>query len=609
MTTSAHDTFFAQAFADQCRRWAAQAGAAGEVVETAGKAGWALVEAIALGDTCLALEENGLNAELLLASGIARQATGTLEAGHAPLVLDEANRLYLARHFKAEMYLAASLLRRHRHLPPPPGLPARRMLETCFPGAIAQDEQKLAVALALCRRFTVISGGPGTGKTTTVARLLACLLADVPQSRILLTAPTGKAAARLQESLLAAKETLPADIAERLPRHASTLHRLLGFGAKGQAPLHHSGNPLEADTLVVDEASMLDLHLALRLCEALPARTRLILLGDRNQLQAVEAGAIFAALSESAALTQNMRQQLSELAGWPEEALSASPYGDAPGPLADSVIWLTKSYRFAGDSPLGRLSLALAEGDGERALKCFAINRDLQCLEAAGPDLSAAEFDALRQGYAPYARALEDWRNGARDPAALFAAFEAFRVLCVTRQGARGVQGVNERLLALFRQSGDSSGFFSPWGLFPGAPLMILKNDPVSRLFNGDIGIALLDEQGFQVYFPDESGGYRALSPARLPAWEIAFAMTVHKSQGSEFQRVALVLPEKDMLLLTRELVYTAATRARQGLLLLGQSNLLLRSAAKKTRRQGGLSARLMEKAVETAATQVTDLS
>jgi exodeoxyribonuclease V alpha subunit len=596
MTTSAPDTFFAQAFADQCRRWAAQAGAAGEAIEAAGKAGWALVEAIALGDTCLALEENGLKAELLLASGIARQATGALEAGHTPLVLDDANRLYLARHFKAEMSLAASLLRRHRHLPPPPGLAARRMLEACFPGTNAQDEQKLAVALALCRRFTVISGGPGTGKTTTIARLLACLLADAPQSRILLSAPTGKAAARLQESLIAAKETLPADIAERLPRHASTLHRLLGFG---QAPLHHSGNPLEADTLVVDEASMLDLHLAWQLCEALPARTRLILLGDRNQLQAVEAGAIFAALSKSAALTPNMRQQLSELAGWPEEALRASPYNDTLGPLADSVIWLTKSYRFAGDSPLGQLSLALAAGDGERALKCFANNPDLQCLEAAGPGLSAAEFDALRQGYAPYARALEDWRNGARDPAALFAAFEAFRVLCVTRQGARGVQGINARLVALFRQPGDHAAFFSPWGLFHGAPLMILKNDPLNRLFNGDIGIALLDERGFQVCFPDENGAYRTLSPARLPAWEIAFAMTVHKSQGSEFQRVALVLPEKDMLLLSRELVYTAATRARQGLLLLGQSNLLLRAVAKKTQRQGGLSARLMEKAVD----------
>jgi exodeoxyribonuclease V alpha subunit len=581
MNIPARDALLAQAFADQCRRWAAQSGAAADAAAAARQAGRALVEAMSAGNTCLLLEDDAPNLELLRASGI----VGSPGCSAKPLILDAAGRLYLARYFEAEARLAAALLHRHRHPPPPPGPAARRMLQECFPDTARVDGQKLAVALALCRRFTVISGGPGTGKTTSVAQLLACLLADAPERRVLLAAPTGKAAARLQESLAACSRELPAHIAARMPRDASTLHRLLGFGAKGQAPRYHSGNPLDVETLVVDEASMLDLSLALQLCEALPAKARLVLLGDRNQLQAVEAGAVFATLSESAALTPDTRQQLAELTGWTAEALNVPPYNDMSGPLQDSVVWLRESYRFAGNSPLGSLSAALVEGNGEQALASFAENGDLRHLETQGPRLTPAEFDALRQGYAPYAAALADWRRNQSDPAPLFAAFNTFRALCVTRQGERGVARVNARLSAAFRETASD---FGPSGLFCGQALMILKNDPTTHLFNGDIGIALADHQGFNVYFADANGNYRAIPPARLPAWEAAFAMTVHKSQGSEFQRVALVLPEKDIDLLTRELVYTAVTRARQGILLLGDGRLLLSAAARKTRRQSG---------------------
>lgn len=578
------ENLLALAFADQCRRWSRQLGAGPEAQQAAGRAGLALVQAEAGGHVCLGPEETAPDREALLASGVA----GPPEQGQ-PLVLDGEGRLYLARNYAAEVRLARSLVRRHQDLPAPPGPAARALLRQLFAAAPPGDGQQLAVALALCRRLAVISGGPGTGKTTTVARLLACLLADAPDSRIALAAPTGKAAARLQESLAARAAELPPDIAARLPREAGTLHRLLGLGPEGEAPRHHGGNPLGLDVLVVDEASMLDLGLALQLCEALPAGTRLILLGDPHQLQAVEAGAVFAVLAGSAALAPAFRARLADLCGWAPEVLESTPWTAAPGPLGDAAVGLSRSHRFASDSPLGRLARALVAGQGREALACFAAGGELLHQESSGRSLDGAEYALLEAGYAPYRQALAAWHQGRHDPAPLFAAFEAFRVLCATRQGERGVEGVNNRLAAAFRGPGGAS----PTGLHAGLPLMIRRNDPGTRLFNGDIGLVLEDAQGLGAWFADGQGGYRRLSPGRLPAWEPAFAMTVHKSQGSEFDAVTLVLPERDSPLLSRELVYTAVTRARRQVRLLGRGDLLLQASARVVRREGGLGDRL----------------
>lgn len=599
MASVAHsgENLLALAFADQCRRWSRQLGAPAEAVQAAWAGGKAVAEAVAESHVCLSLESGPLpfDLEALRASGVA----GLPGAG-TPLILDGSARLYLARYFDAEARLARALLQLHHSLPPPPGAAAKTLLHFLFPASRAgePDWQQLAVALALCRRFTVISGGPGTGKTTTVARLLACLLAEMPDCRIGLAAPTGKAAARLQESLQARAADLPPDIAARLPQGASTLHRLLGLGIDGQAPRYHRDNPLALDLLVVDEASMLDLTLALQVVEALPPQARLILLGDKDQLKAVEAGAVFAALSASPALSPATCAQLAELTGWPASAL---PQAEQPGPLDDAVVWLSRSHRFAADSALGRLAAALVRGQAAPAMACLQDGgEELALVEASGSGLSPQEFQQLEAGYAPYRQALQQWQAGERDLAPLFAAFDRYRILCATRRGERGVEALNERLCASLRTPG-SSAHAGPSAPFPGQPLMILRNDPATQLFNGDIGIALEDEEGLGVYFPDGAGvgagagakSYRRLAPTRLPLWETAFALTVHKSQGSEFAAVALVLPAQDSPLLTRELIYTAVTRARTKVQVLARAELLQQAIVRQVRREGGLGERL----------------
>jgi exodeoxyribonuclease V alpha subunit len=605
---------FARAFADQCRRWAVALGADAAAVEAAARAGAWLAEAAADGHVGLALDAaaaRGIAPDALAASGL----IGPPASGK-PFVRDAQGRLYLARHYHAEATLAARLLARHRQPPVPPGPAARRLLAEFFPDPSVDSDQKRAVALALCRRLAIISGGPGTGKTTSVACLIACHLADAPDSRLALAAPTGKAAARLQESLAAQAADWPAARAARLPARASTLHRLLGIGRDGGCARYHAAHPLPVDLLVVDEASMLDLELAGRLVAALPPAARLVLLGDKDQLQAVEAGAVFAALCTPPARDPAMQALLAEL-GVPPDTPSDTPSdtppdsppdaapATAPGPLADAVVWLQKSRRFAPDAPLGRLAEALRKGDVPAAEAGFvdmppgapvdvAGKSPLQALERPGPGLHADEVAALLAGYAPYRAALAAWQAGARDLEALFAGLAAFRVLCVTRRGARGVDGINARLARALR---GPAGALGAWGLFPGQPLMIRRNDPATRLFNGDIGIALEEESGAGIWFPAPAGGHFRLAPARLPPWESALALTVHKAQGSEFARIALVLPEEDGPLLCRELVYTAVTRAQDGMCLLGRRALFAQAVARPGQRSGGLADRLREAA------------
>ncbi|MDR2625878.1 MAG: exodeoxyribonuclease V subunit alpha [Zoogloeaceae bacterium] len=577
MNTQNANLLLARAFADQCRRWAQQLGAPEKSIDAAQKAGFALVLAAAEGEIRVLLADTSIEEAALHASGVAGDA-----ASGKPLILDGAGHLYLARYFSAETRLVADLLARHRAVPPPPGKAARQMLARLFPAAAdaqdAPDEQKRAVALALLRRLTVIRGGPGTGKTFTVARLLACLLAEDPALRIALAAPTGKAAARMQEAMRLCAQGLPPEIVRLLPPEATTLHRLLGLGVEGGAPRHHAGNPLALDVLVIDEASMLDLLLTHQLCAALPPHARLILLGDMAQLQAVEAGSIFAMLFIRTDLSADTRRALAELTGEridAEETQEAAP----PSPFQDAVIALTRSRRFPPESPLGRLARHLAAGEVQAALALLdRKHAELKYLESSGSGRSSAENELLTAGYAAYWEALAKWRAG-DDPRPLFQALERFRILCVVREGERGVLGVHRALgaaLAAFgrqRSEKDRGEFLSS-----GQPILIQRNDAALRLFNGDIGIVLEhgeDNALFACFPAHDATGYHWLPLSRLPAWEGAFAMSVHKAQGSEFDHVALLLPEKDNPLMTRELLYTALTRARQSITLLGNRALL----------------------------------
>ncbi len=478
-----------------------------------------------------------------------------------PLVLDEAGRLYLYRYWKMERELADDLLRRIAAEPAPPVDAARLRdgLARLFPEADEAD-QRLAAALAVLRPFAVISGGPGTGKTTTVVRLLALLVeqAGAAPPRFALAAPTGKAVARLQASVARAIETLPVDPAVRaaLPHEARTLHRLLGARGGGRWR-HDRENPLPADVVVVDEASMVDLPLMARLAAAVPAAARLILLGDRDQLASVEAGRVLGDLSGTAegryapAAAARLEAVL-EGAAVPREA-SAGPGAR----IEDHVALLTVPRRFDAGSGIARLASEIRRGDAEASWATLTGGTWADLAWRPGPALS---------GGGAFARELADRLRAAlaaaATPEAAFAAVSALRVLCAHRAGPNGAAGINEAASRALHGAGAE-----PRGWAPGRPVLVTRNDYAVGLYNGDMGVAWPDADGeLRAWFPRAEGGLRGLHPSRVPVHESAYAMTVHKSQGSEFEEVRIILPEPGSPLLTRELLYTAATRARRRL-------------------------------------------
>ena len=534
-------------------------------------------------------------------------------------VLDPTGRLYLRRYFEHERRLARRLVALALAGPGEPDTSASPVPEidaALFGDADPRERartarQRAAVAMAMRGALTIVSGGPGTGKTTTVAAIIAAVLARRPDARIALAAPTGKAAARLADALRARSARLAPAIAARMPVEASTVHRLLG-ARPGATPRfrHHAANPLPLDLLVVDEASMLDLALASRLFDAVGTGTRVVLLGDKDQLAAVEAGAVFAELAADPSPRPG-RDGLPDAAagGRPAEALAApSP---RPAPLAGTVVWLEESFRFATDSGIGHLAACVRAGDAEGALGA-CDGRQACRIDDDEPALRPTTLATLAAGYDDYVAAL---CADPADVAAAFAAFERFRVLAALRVGARGAAALNAalvmRLRAALRErvrtvapacaapadlgSGGAHAADGPdW--WPGRAVIVGRNDSALRLANGDVGLALPDAAGrLRVHFPDPHGGWRALSPRRLPPHESAFALTVHKAQGSEHAHVALVLPAAPHAVCTRELVYTGVTRASQRVTLVATADTLRAACGQPTVRDGGLADRLRE--------------
>ncbi|MES9899234.1 MAG: exodeoxyribonuclease V subunit alpha [Sedimenticola sp.] len=503
--------------------------------------------------------------------------------GYAPLVLDYHGRLYLYRYWEYQQQLAEMLLQRA-------GSPVddvdeevlKRGLSQLFPSGnkVQTDWQKVAAATAVLQRFSVISGGPGTGKTTTVVRILALLLqqAGAKGLSIALAAPTGKAAARLQESILSAREGLPLEnsLREMIPRQAVTLHRLLGSRPGSVYFKHNRQNPLPIDLLVIDEASMVDLALITKVVQALPAKARLILLGDRDQLASVEAGAVLADIcGRQAAWTQPFRQRMEDLCDQrlPERAQSDSP-------MANAIALLHHSYRFDDESGIGRFSQSIKKGDGVAAVKLIT--------DASVDDVSLIEgrdqlVDIAVSAYREYLQRID---NG-DDITVIMNEFNRFRVLAALRHGPLGVVELNRLIERALHRLGLIR---SPDDWYPGRPVLILRNDYNLHLYNGDIGICIhTEENRLSVCFTDSEGEVRQIAPSRISACETAFAMTVHKSQGSEFDRVLLALPADDSALLSRELLYTGVTRARRQVALVADIDLLPEVIGRRVRRPSGL--------------------
>jgi exodeoxyribonuclease V alpha subunit len=470
------------------------------------------------------------------------------------------------------------------------------------------DWQQVAGALALRGRMTILTGGPGTGKTYTAARLLVLLQAlhTGPQPlRVALAAPTGKAAARLRQSIGSALQDLQERLGDTLPLAAwtaalgpaRTLHALLGTRVGTSRFVHDAANPLDVDLLFVDEASMVHLAMMATLLDALPLGARLVLLGDRDQLASVEAGAVMGDLCDAAGAGGAVYDAAT--VAWVHRLtgqLLPASVGAGASALGQQTVVLQRSRRFSG--PIGELALAVNRGDGTAALATLRAASEGAVSLVESPDahgvarLSVDGRPGARGGYRSYLEALAqrplvDEAFDAWAPSVL-QQFDAFRVLCAVREGPWGVVGLN----AAIEQALLARGLLSRRGeWYAGRPVMVTRNDPSLGVFNGDIGVVLQapGAGALRAYFLD-GAGLRSVSVGRLADVETAFAMTVHKSQGSEFAHVVLVLPPDDSAVLTRELVYTGITRAKSAFTLVTRhAAALSRASSRLTRRLSGL--------------------
>lgn len=474
-----------------------------------------------------------------------------LGGSNTPLVLQQ-NKLFLHKFWQLEQQLAHQINR----LSYPRRLPEhadflKAKLQDWFADSASQDQQA-AAALTLLQNFMLISGGPGTGKTTTVAKLLA-LLCHETVPRIALVAPTGKAAARMSEALKNALERidgLPENTAQHLRQlNGQTVHRLLELKPPQMLPEYDSENRLPLDILIVDEASMLDIYLFHQLLCALPDSCRVILLGDENQLPSVSTGAVLSALMHSSrTLPENTQRDLQQL------------LAHQPKHLRQRTAKLTISHRFGADSGIGCLARAVVLGDADTAWAQFS--RFPEVLHHHEQDIGNIAKQLYR-AHTNYWQAIE---NG--DLPQAFARQSDVVVLTAHRADAAALDAAY--LQQLYQHRRAHSG--SPW--FAGQMLMITRNDPATRLYNGDVGIVLPHDYGLVAWFPDTASTFRPIALSRLPEHENAFAMTVHKSQGSEYREVWFVPPTlQDDEGYSRALLYTAITRAKEKFVYCGAKN------------------------------------
>lgn len=568
---------------------------------------------------------------------------------HSAFVLD-GSVLYTERYFSYQVQLAAALRERvELRLQPRDSELSKRGLAGLFgesDGDASLDRQRLGAAMALLRGFTVISGGPGTGKTYTVRTVLALLWSqwalshdpddETPGPNVALAAPTGKAAARMQEALLGGLDEFLHRASAVLPEgrtidqlrtflttlQPTTIHRLLRYDPTRPTRFRHdAANPVPYEVVVVDEASMIAFALMAKLVDAVAPQTRLILLGDKYQLASVEAGTVLADLcgptrASRLTLSDSFAEELCDATGVDVRGKTGVVVSQSLGPH-DAIVQLDRNRRFEATSGIGRFAEAcLADGfDADAAVDILAREPGFEDVRVLPPS-TRGELDErvaalLVAGYRPMLeRVLAGPRDGESYEAhhvAVLGAFRAFRVLCAHRRGAGGAESLNRAVVSLLERRAAGlaaearatgrpnplAGFGRSGEFWAGRPIIVLKNDYVVQLFNGDTGIVVRDASGkLTVAFP-APGGVTYLAPSRLPEHETVFAMTIHKSQGSEFDHAMVVLPAHDSPILTRELVYTAVTRARRRMTMVGNRALLTAALRRTVRRASGLEAAL----------------
>ncbi len=526
---------------------------------------------------------------------IARLMASALTGAGGPLVLD-GTALYLSRYRAYEESVLAGL--QHRLMAPvtapDPGLSA--VLDGLVPlgDDTESDRQRLATVLGQVRPAMVIAGGPGTGKTWTIARLIAVAvdLAEregLSAPEIAIAAPTGKAAKRVTQQLHEAREQmLKGPVSQRVTDtlavlEGMTLHRLLGWHPERGRFRHHADAPLPHDLVIVDETSMVSLALMAKLLDAVRPDARLILVGDPGQLASIEAGTVLGDIVGPAddgrlRFTDTALDAIGDLGGPIPTSELAPDRAAGPG---DSIVVLRKPRRFGEESSIAALGSAVRSGDPAATVEALGGDGITWHADA---DADPASLEGLHPPVVDHLAALRNAGVGG-DAVGGLEATGRFAILCAHRRGPRGVSAWGYWSEAWIR---GAAGVYSLGMWYPGRPVMVTQNDYVMNLFNGDIGVTIATDDGLRVAFEGPEGP-RLVSPTRLTAIESVYAMTIHKSQGSEFDHVVVVLPDADSPLATRELVYTAFTRARDRLTVVGSEEALVAALGRRVARASGL--------------------
>lgn len=525
-----------------------------------------------------------------------------------PFVLYQ-NRLYLQRYFRYEtgfldrirQFLAAekaqlphrlALLQQHRAF-------ISALFSNTGSHAITADDNAdwpLAAAITgILHNFTIITGGPGTGKTTTVAKILSVLYTINPALKVALAAPTGKAAARMAESLRQTTLPLEATILEKFQSlNPSTIHRLLKPVAGTPYFRHNKLQPLEADVVIVDECSMIDVALFAKLLDAIAPATRLIMLGDKDQLASVEAGSLFGDLClAQPVLNQFSAERLALINTFIDDPQSRIPdshiSNDDAHPLFQHLVELRRSHRFTGHTGIGSFSKAIIRNDTTALQQFMTPGADEQVV--IDRFYSNELFEQFIAGYAAFI--------AEKDISKALKLMNRLRVLCAVREGEQGLYAINSRI-EKYLDNRKLIQYTLPF--YENRPIILTRNYYEHGLFNGDTGIIRANDEGvLMAWFEDSTGTLRSIMPGYLSEAETVFAMTIHKSQGSEFDEVLVVLPSlADTPLLTRELLYTAVTRARKRVYVQGSEATVLAAAQRVVERASGIAARFQSGQPET---------